>query len=85
MFSCYTEFVLKNVTITLSEEAAHWARTKAAEQNLSVSKLVGRMIEDQMRLNDEYWRGLAEWRELKPVAGASAAVRMSREDSHRRG
>jgi hypothetical protein len=77
--------VLKNVTITISEETALWARKKAAEQNTSVSKLVGRLLEDQMRLSDEYWRGLAEWRELKAVAGASAADRMSREGSHRRG
>ncbi|MRR13761.1 CopG family transcriptional regulator, partial [bacterium] len=48
--------MLKNVTITLTEEAALWARRKAADQNTSVSKLVGRMLEDQMRLSDEYWR-----------------------------
>src|SRR5271165_6009072 len=47
--SCYTDFVLKNITITVSEEAARWARRKAAEENTSVSKLVGRMLEEQMR------------------------------------
>ena len=39
--SCYTDFVLKNMTITVSEEAALWARRKAADENTSVSKLVG--------------------------------------------
>jgi len=29
-------------TITVSEEAARWARKKAAEETTSVSKLVGR-------------------------------------------
>jgi hypothetical protein len=47
--------VLKRITITVSEEAARWARKKAAEENTSVSKLVGRMLEDQMRRTDEYW------------------------------
>jgi hypothetical protein len=35
--SCYTDFVLKNVTITLEEEALRWARRKAAEENTSVN------------------------------------------------
>lgn len=83
--SCYTRIVLKNVTITISEETALWARKRAAEQNTSVSKLVGRLLEDQMRRSDEYWRGLAEWRELQPIAGVDASNRMSREETHRRG
>jgi len=32
---------MKKVTITLTEEVAKWARTKAAEENTSVSKPVG--------------------------------------------
>lgn len=85
MCSCYTAFVLKNVTITLSQEAALWARKKAAEQNTSVSKLVGKMLEDQMRLSDEYWRAYDKWRNLGPIDGADASKRMGREDAHERG
>ena len=42
-------FVMKNVTITLDEEVARWARVMAAEQNTSVSRLVG---ENAPRKND---------------------------------
>jgi hypothetical protein len=35
---------MKNVTITLDEEAARWARIQAAEHNTSVSRLVGEML-----------------------------------------
>ena len=52
--SCYTTFVLKNLTITVEEDAIRWARRKAAEENTSVSKLVGRMLEDKMRQTGEY-------------------------------
>ena len=45
------------MTITVREEVALWARKKAAEENTSVSRLVGRMLEGQMRLTDEYWPG----------------------------
>ena len=84
MCSCYTNFVLKNITITVSEEAAKWARLKAAEESTSVSKLVGRMLEDQMRRSDEYWRAYEKWKTIQPVPGADATKRMSREETHER-
>ncbi len=82
--SCYTNFVLKNVTITLSEEALRWARRKAAEENTSVSKLVGRMLENQMRQTDEYWQAYEKWKKLKPIKGVRAAERLTREEAHAR-
>jgi hypothetical protein len=48
--------VLRKVTITLSEAVARWARQKAAAENTSVSRLVGRMLENEMRLSHEYRR-----------------------------
>jgi len=45
---------MKNVTITLDEQAASWARRKAAERNMSVSRFVGEMIHERMRHSREY-------------------------------
>ena len=84
MCSCYADFVLKNMTITVSEEAARWARKKAAEENTSVSKLVGRMLENQMRLTDEYWRAFDRWKKIGGMKGMDAAGRLSREEAHER-
>ena len=84
MCSCYTDFVLKNITITVSEEAARWARRKAAEENTSVSKLVGRMLENQMRMTDDYWRAFDRWKKIGSIKGIDAAGRLSREESHER-
>jgi len=75
--------VLRNVTITLSEEAARWARKKAAEEDISVSRLVGRMLEDQMRLSDQYWRAYRQWKRIKSL-GLDAAGRLSRDEAHAR-
>jgi hypothetical protein len=75
--------VLKNVTITLEEEALRWARRKAAEENTSVSKLVGRMLEDKMRQTDEYWAAYERWKRIKPIRGI-AANRLTREEAHER-
>ena len=74
----------RNITIKISEEAVLWARRKAAEEDTSVSRLVGEMIERQMRLSDEYWRAFEHWKSNQPVAERGAAERMSREEVHER-
>ena len=81
--SWYTSFVLKNVTITMDEEALRWARKKAAEENTSVSKLVGRMLEDKMRQTDEYWAAYEKWKRIKPIPGL-ATNRLTREEANER-
>ena len=40
--------VMKNVTITLDEGVARWARIRAAEHNTSVFRLVGEMLREKM-------------------------------------
>ncbi len=82
--SCYTNFVLRNITITVSEETARWARLKAAEENTSVSKLVGRMLEDQMRQSDQYRRAYERVKRIKPVPGFDASKRLNRVQVHER-
>ena len=81
--SCYTTFVLKNLTITVEEDAIRWARRKAAEENTSVSKLVGRMLEDKMRQTDEYWAAYEKWKHIQPINGI-AANRLTREQANER-
>ena len=76
--------MLKNITITVSEEAARWARRKAAEENTSVSKLVGRMLEDQMRMTDEYWKAYETWKKIGPSKGFDASKRLKRNELYDR-
>jgi hypothetical protein len=45
---------MRNVTITLEEEVARWARVKAAELDTSVSRLVGEMLKQQMAAEKRY-------------------------------
>lgn len=50
---------MKNVTITLDDETASWARIYAAERNSSVSRVVGEMLRERMlesRAYDEAMR-----------------------------
>ena len=84
LFSCYTEIVPRNVTIRISDEALLWARRKAVEENTSVSRLVGDLLERQMRLSDEYWRAFERWKSSHPLAEIGAAERLSRAEVHER-
>ena len=81
--SCHTDFVLKNITITLPEEVAHWARKKAAEENTSVARLVGQMLEAQMRQTDNYQEAYHRWKSIQPM-DVDTEHRLSREDAHAR-
>lgn len=43
---------MKNITITLDEEVADWARIWAAKRKTSVSRLVGQML-NRLMLEDQ--------------------------------
>ena len=45
---------MKNVTITLQEDVARWARVWAAEHDVSVSRMVGEMLKERMLSLSEY-------------------------------
>jgi hypothetical protein len=53
LISCYTDFVsaktqLRNVTVTLEEDVARWARIEAARRDTSVSRLLGELLKERM-------------------------------------
>jgi hypothetical protein len=76
--------VARNVTIGISDETALWTRRKAAEENTSVSRLVGEMLERQMRLTADYWRAFERWKSNRPRAAFGATQRLTREQAHER-
>jgi hypothetical protein len=53
---------MKNVTITVEDDALEWARVEAAKRNTSVSKLVGSFIAEMRRREDAYTRAYHEWK-----------------------
>ncbi len=50
----------RNVTITLEEEVARWARIKAAEADTSVARLIGDMLKERMRRDMDYEAAMRE-------------------------
>jgi len=58
---------LKNITITIDEQAAAWARKQAAEKNMSLSRYVGEMLREKMRHSREYEKAMAASLAEKPL------------------
>jgi hypothetical protein len=76
---------MKNVTVTLDEEVARWARIEAAKRETSVSRLVGEMLKEHMRSVDAYEVARRQFFAVEPRSlRASATPLPSRESLHDR-
>ncbi|OLC65358.1 MAG: hypothetical protein AUH79_07730 [Betaproteobacteria bacterium 13_1_40CM_4_64_4] len=51
---------MKNITITLDDKTAAWARVYAAKRNTSVSSLVAEMLQQRMKYDQAMRRFLAK-------------------------
>lgn len=52
---------MKNVTISMEESVADWARVEAARRNMSLSRMLGEILAEKMRHEDSYERAYAQW------------------------
>ncbi len=57
---------MKNVTVTLEEEVARWARVWAAEHDTSVSRLLGEMLKERMQQETGYEAAMRRFRKRAP-------------------
>jgi hypothetical protein len=58
---------MKNVTITMDERVAEWARLEAAKRNTSVSRLVGELLAEKMRDDRRYEQAMREALKFKAI------------------
>lgn len=77
--------VVKNVTITLDEDVARWARIRAAELDTSVSRMLGELLREQMARQVTYQTAMRQYlvREARPIS-EPGTVYPSRSDLHDR-
>ena len=70
---------MKNVTVTMEDLVADWARMEAARRNTSVSRLIGELLAEKMRHDDAYERAMREALEFKSM-GISVGADLAREE-----
>jgi len=76
---------MKNVTITLDEKVAAWARIRAAERESSVSRLVGDMLKERMLEEESYQASMQHYLSQSPrLLKEPGAKYPSREELHER-
>jgi hypothetical protein len=74
---------LRNITVTLEEEVARWARLEAAKQETSVSRLLGRILEERMTQQNQYRNSMRRALGRKPFLKSKEPY-LSREEAHDR-
>lgn len=75
---------MKNVTITLDEEVAQWARIWAAKHDTSVSRLVGELLHQRMLEERGYEACMEQFLAAKPRRLKRSGKYPSRRELHER-
>jgi hypothetical protein len=74
---------LRNITVTLEEDVARWARMEAAREETSVSRLLGGILKERMTRQDGYQRAMRRALARKPFVESDGRY-LSREEAHDR-
>jgi len=77
---------VKNVTVSLEDDVAKWARVYAAEQDTSVSKLLGAILKERMQREQAYEKARSRFMSRRPSRLREAGQRLPTKDEvHDRG
>jgi len=71
---------MKNVTVSMDDAVAEWARLEAARRNTSVSRLIGEMLAEKMRHDDAYERAMQEWLDRPALLSSDGSPYPKREE-----
>jgi hypothetical protein len=75
---------LRNMTITVENEVARWARLKAAREEISVSQLVGRMLKEHMLSEEGYESAKKRFLSVRPRVLSDGSSYPTRDELHDR-
>ncbi|MEO8313231.1 MAG: hypothetical protein ABI645_00415 [Pseudomonadota bacterium] len=77
---------MKNITITLDEQTAKWAREQATQQGLSLSRYVGEVLRKQLPKAQSYERAMNSFLSRTRTALTSPGDKLpTREELYDRG
>ncbi len=74
---------LRNVTVTLEENVARWARMEAARQDTSISRFLANILKERMQEKGRYDRAMRQALARKPFLKTDGRY-LSREEAHDR-
>lgn len=74
---------LRNITITLEESVARWARIEAARRDTSISRFLAGILKERMGEKNEYDRAMREALAREPFLNSEGPY-LTREEAHDR-
>jgi plasmid stability protein len=76
---------MKNVTLTLDEDVARWARIRAAELDTSVSRMLSDLLREMMAREQSYQAAMRDYLAKQPrVLHEPGTPYPSRDELHER-
>ena len=75
---------MRNVTITMDEETARWARIEAARNDTSVSRFVGGLLREHMQRRNSYEQARRSYMSRRPTSLSGGAPYPTRDEIHER-
>lgn len=72
---------MKNVTITLEDDVAQWARIWSAKHNSSVSKLLGSVLKEKMQQEEGYELAMQQYLSAPATALKASSEKYPDRDS----
>ena len=75
---------MKNVTITLGEDVALWARVWAARNATSVSRILGELLRERMLQEEGYEAAMQQFLSVTPRVLKTAGGYPTRDEIHER-
>lgn len=76
---------MRNVTVSLDEETARWARIEAACHDMSMSRFVGQVLRERMTSSEEFERARQSYLNRGPAPlGSGDGSLPGRDEIHRR-
>jgi len=75
---------MKNVTVKLDNDVAHWARVWAAEHDTSVSRILGQLLRRMKKEKTGYAQAMQQFLSVEPQALKGSTDYPSRDALHER-
>ncbi len=75
---------MKNITIKLENDVAHWSKIWAAEHNTSVSQILGHLLKQMKREKTGYSQAMQQFLSVEPRYLKTSGKYPSRDGLHER-
>ncbi len=75
---------MKNITIKLEDEVAHWSKVWAAEHNTSVSRILGDLLKQMKKDKTGYAKAMQQYLDMEAKPLRSSGKYPSRDSLHER-